>query len=70
MLFATLMLTVLGINVLFYCVSPQYTTYGSQHYISNTTASGNTTVNHIVQCSTDANTYINTTTTVSSNTTY
>jgi len=37
MLFATLMLTVLGINILFYCVSPQYTTYGSQHYIANST---------------------------------
>ncbi|CAG2164771.1 unnamed protein product [Oppiella nova] len=36
MLFATLMLTTLGINILFYCVSPQYVTYGSQHYINAT----------------------------------
>jgi LMBR1 domain-containing protein 1 len=27
------MLTVLAINVFFYCVSPQYAKYGSQHYL-------------------------------------
>jgi len=37
MLFAILMLTTLGINILFYCVSPQYVTYGNQHFV-NTTA--------------------------------
>ncbi|CAG2101600.1 unnamed protein product [Medioppia subpectinata] len=36
MLFGTLMLTTLGINILFYCISPQYVTFGSQHYINAT----------------------------------
>lgn len=33
---ATLMLTVLAINVFLYSVSPQYMTYGNQHYMEST----------------------------------
>lgn len=33
---AILMLTTLGINILFFCISPEYVTFGNQHYINNT----------------------------------
>ncbi len=51
LLCATLMLTVLGINILFYCVSPQYTTFGSQHYVMNATHEDNKTSTAV--CSAD-----------------
>lgn len=41
-LFALLMATILGINILFYSTFPQYVTYGNQHFIN--TANGNSTV--------------------------
>ena len=31
-----LMLSVLAFNILIYCVSPQYATYGSQHFVNTT----------------------------------
>jgi len=36
-LFALLMATILGINILFYSTFPQYVTYGNQHFITNGT---------------------------------
>lgn len=51
MLFATLMLAMLGINILFYCFSPQYVTYGSQHYIDANATLANRT---IAVCSAEA----------------
>lgn len=53
---ATLMLTVLAINIFVYCVSPQYATFGSQKFIRedniNGTLASNTTV---VPCNTHTN---------------
>ena len=45
------MLAMLGINILFYCFSPQYVTYGSQHYINENATAANETV---AICSTEA----------------
>lgn len=36
----TLMFTALAINILFYCISPQYATYGSQQYLSANSTNG------------------------------
>ena len=51
LLCSTLMMTVLGINILFYCISPQYTTFGNQHYVVNTMNETNATVSYVTACS-------------------
>lgn len=48
MLFALVMLTILGINILFYSAFPQYATYGRQYY---STVVANSTEHSIVRCS-------------------
>ncbi|XP_054152892.1 probable lysosomal cobalamin transporter [Oppia nitens] len=47
LLFSTLMLSTLGMNILFYCISPQYVSWGSQHYIQTI---ANTTNHTISDC--------------------
>lgn len=46
----TLMLTVLAINILMYCVSPQYVTFGSQHYQAQTKNKSGSLVNETRIC--------------------
>lgn len=38
-LFALLMATILGVNILFYSTFPQYVTYGNQHYLETVNGS-------------------------------
>ncbi|PVD23009.1 hypothetical protein C0Q70_16270 [Pomacea canaliculata] len=49
-----LMFLVLAINVVIYELTPQYSSFGSQHYLVNTTGLGNSTVTSLEPCSTDA----------------
>jgi LMBR1 domain-containing protein 1 len=44
------MLTVLAINILMYCVSPQYVTFGSQHYQVRTLDENGTATNETKIC--------------------
>jgi LMBR1 domain-containing protein 1 len=45
----TLMMTVLAINILMYCMSPQYVTFGSQQFIDQTEVNG-TLVEKVTAC--------------------
>lgn len=46
----TLMLTVLAINIFLFCVSPQYVTFGSQHYVLESTDVNGTQHNQTMSC--------------------
>lgn len=48
-----LMFIVLAINVILYELTPQYSAYGSQHYIRNSTVGANKTTFEIRECSMD-----------------
>ncbi|KAK7100447.1 probable lysosomal cobalamin transporter [Littorina saxatilis] len=51
-----LMFLILAVNIIVYELTPQYSSFGSQHYLKNSTGTGNTTTYSLEPCTTEAST--------------